>query len=274
MGYTLGGRDGAARDGGDGIRAREGGPGGANGNGNGRGRSGRTPGAIRLHRIPLREQIRTILREWLVLGQFEPGDDLNEREIGERLGSSRTPVREALLLLAVEGLVSVHPNDGYYVARLTREEGEDLYGLLGLVERRALRRAGPPPAEALDRLEALDRERAETDEPARRLELDREWHATLLPDRAIGAVYADEMERLKNRAARYELSFLRDEEDQAGALDEHRAIVEALRGGDLEEAGRLLEEHWLHGAAYAARWPAADQEAEGAASRPGAAAAG
>ncbi len=67
-----------------------------------------------------------------------PGEGLNERELGDQLGSSRTPVREALLLLAVEGLVAVHPHEGYFVAPVTREEGEDLFGLLGHVERRAL----------------------------------------------------------------------------------------------------------------------------------------
>ncbi|HKK08329.1 MAG TPA: GntR family transcriptional regulator, partial [Gemmatimonadota bacterium] len=236
----------------------------SDGSGNGRGGiagpAGGPSGQIRLHRIPLREQIRSILRDWLVLGEFEPGEDLNERAIGERLGSSRTPVREALLLLAVEGLVSVHPSDGYYVARLTREEGEDLYGLLGLVERRALHRAGVPSEETLERLASLDRERAEADDPVRRLELDRRWHEALLPPRDIGRVYADEIVRLKNRAARYELDFLGDDEDQEGALGEHRAILDALGSGDLEAAAGLLEEHWLHGASYAARWPAARED--------------
>lgn len=247
-----------------------GGPTGADGNGNGHGRhegNGRGNGhrrkSIRLQRTPLREQIRDILREWLVVGEIPPGEDLNEREIGDRLGASRTPVREALLLLAVEGLVSVHPNEGYFVARLTRDEGEDLYGLLGLVERRALQRAGIPSDEVLERLAGLDREREAAGDPADRLELDRAWHAELLPRAAIGAVYAEEIARLENRAARYERAFLEDEADQAGALAEHRAIRDALARGELEEAGRMLEEHWTRGATYAARWPRGER-ADGA----------
>lgn len=233
------------------------GPRGADGSGHGNGRR-----SIQLQRTPLREQIRNILREWLVVGEIPPGEDLNEREIGDRLGSSRTPVREALLLLAVEGLVAVHPNEGYYVARLTRDEGEDLYGLLGLVERRALQRAGIPSPGVLERLAVLDREREEAADPADRLEADRAWHAELLPRAAIGAVYADEIERLENRAARYERAFFEDEADQAGALAEHRAIRDALARGELEEAGRLLEQHWLRGATYAAPWPR-DGQADG-----------
>ncbi|HKK27387.1 MAG TPA: GntR family transcriptional regulator [Gemmatimonadota bacterium] len=258
MGFTLrsapagGDGNGNGRDEGNG-RADGHGRARGDGGGDGAGRGARP--AIRLQRTPLREQIRDILREWLVVGEIPPGEDLNEREIGDRLGSSRTPVREALLLLAVEGLVSVRPNEGYYVAHLTRDEGEDLYGLLGLVERRALQRVGVPSDEVLERLAVLDRERQAADDAADRLELDRAWHAELLPRAAIGAVYAEEIERLENRAARYERAFLEDEADQAGALAEHRAIRDALARGELEEAGRILEQHWLRGASYAARWP-------------------
>lgn len=245
MGYTLRGGPTGARGNGDGDGTREGGR-----------------QAIRLQRTPLREQIRDILREWLVVGEIPPGEDLNEREIGDRLGSSRTPVREALLLLAVEGLVSVRPNEGYYVARLTRDEGEDLYGLLGLIERRALLRAGIPSPEVLERLAGLDRERKAATDAADRLELDRAWHAELLPRGAIGAVYADEIERLETRAARYERAFLDDEADQAGALAEHEAVRDELARGELEEASRILERHWLRGATYAVRWPR-DEESAG-----------
>jgi len=230
-----------------------------NGNGNGTGRNGGDgngglPGVL-LHKTPLREQIRSILRGWLVYGRMAPGDGLNERELGDQLGSSRTPVREALLLLAVEGLVAVHPHEGYFVAPVTREEGEDLFGLLGHVERRALVRAGLPSEVELDRLEEIDRERRDAGDPVYRMELDREWHDLLLPVERIGEVYRGEIDRLKNRAARYELASLEDEADQEGALEEHAAIVKALRNGQLEKAASLLEEHWLQGAAYARRLP-------------------
>lgn len=229
------------------------------GNGTGSGRSGLGENggipAVQLHKTPLREQIRSILRGWLVYGRMAPGEGLNERELGDRLGSSRTPVREALLLLAVEGLVSVHPNEGYFVAPVTREEGEDLYGLLGHVERRALTLAGIPSAEDMERMEKIDRERRDTGDPVLRMELDRQWHALLLPAERIGEVYRGEIERLKNRAARYEIASLRDDADQLGALEEHAAMLKALRGGRLEEAARLLEEHWLRGIVYAEGLP-------------------
>jgi DNA-binding GntR family transcriptional regulator len=188
-----------------------------------------------------------------------PGESLNERELGDQLGSSRTPVREALLLLAVEGLVAVHPHEGYFAAPLAREEGEDLFGLLGHIERRALARAGIPPAEDLDRLEELDRERRAAAEATRRMELDRAWHGLLLPAERVGGLYRGEIDRLRNRAARYELASLEDEADQEVALEEHAVILEAFRHGHMEKAAGLLEEHWHRGAAFARTLPSAEQ---------------
>ena len=248
MGYTLGNGNGNGTGSGNGR-----GPG-----RNGGGENGGLPG-VQLHKTPLREQIRSILRGWLVYGRMAPGDGLNERELGDRLGSSRTPVREALLLLAVEGLVSVHPHEGYFVAPVTREEGEDLFGLLGHVERRALARAGLPSGAELKRLEEIDRERRDTGDAVHRMELDREWHDLLLPLERIGEVYRGEIDRLKNRAARYELASLADEADQEGALEEHAVIVKALRNGQLEKAASLLEQHWLRGATYARSLPVQEQ---------------
>lgn len=205
----------------------------------------RTPNGQRtLERTPLREQIRTILRSWLISGELEPGAELVDRELGERLGASRTPVREALLLLAIEGLVSMHPHGGYYVPSLTREEGEQLYEAIGLFERRALLRGGIPPAEDLARLEALDEERLASQDPARRVEIDRRWHDVLLPAARVGDVYRSELDRLKNRVTRYERAFMKDSDLVREGVDHHRDIVAALRAGDLEEAGAKLEAHW------------------------------
>ncbi|HKK08027.1 MAG TPA: GntR family transcriptional regulator, partial [Gemmatimonadota bacterium] len=133
-----------------------------------------------LNRPPLREQIREIVREWLISGELEPGSDLNERELAEQLGASRTPVREALLLLALEGFVSLSPYRGYFVAPLTREEAHQLYPLIGTLERYALLRGGLPGEEARARMDEIDRDRRADREPARLIELDRAWHDALL----------------------------------------------------------------------------------------------
>jgi len=205
----------------------------------------RTPnGPVPLERTPLREQIRTIVRDWVISGELEPGEQLTDRELGARLGASRTPVREALLLLAIEGLVSMHPQGGYHVPPLSHEEASQLYEVIGLFERRALLRGGVPTAEEMERLEALDEERRGTEDGARRVEADLGWHAVLLPAGRVGEVYRDELDRLKNRVTRYENAVLKDSGVASRGVDQHAAILEALREGDVEAAGERLESHW------------------------------
>ena len=207
-----------------------------------------------LERTPLREQIRVIVRDWLISGELEPGQELTDRDLGEQLGASRTPVREALLLLAIEGLVAMHPQGGYYVPPLEPAEAEQLYDALSLLERRSLVRGGIPPEEDLDRLRELDRQRRESDDAAARVEADRAWHRTLLPADRVGDVYRSELDRLKNRVFRYEFAILKDTEVARKGVDQHEGILEALKEEDLEKAGRRLSDHWAWGADAVLEW--------------------
>ncbi len=208
-----------------------------------------------LNRPPLREQIRAIVREWLMEGRLSPGSDLNERELAEQLGASRTPVREALLLLALEGFVSVSPYRGYFVAPLTREEAHELYTLIGVLERHALLSEGLPDAEERNRMADLDRERHGCmDDPGRQIELDRAWHEALLSGSAGNAVLHEELARVKNRVTRYEQAFQRAPVESAQAMEEHRGIREAVAADDLEEAARRLEAHWGTAVETLPRW--------------------
>ncbi len=216
-----------------------------------------------MREAPLREQARQVLRRWLIEGELEPGQDLNERLIGDRLGVSRTPVREALLLLTLEGFVSMSPYEGYYVAPLTREEGEDLYRLIALMEHQALVRCEPPTPEELARLDELSDRRLAAPSHDESVELDREWHRTLLAGERVGRVYREELTRLRNRLDRYERALLLDAPSRASLVGEHRAIVGALRRGECEEAGRLLEEHWLWPLSRGVHWPTDGEEANG-----------
>jgi DNA-binding GntR family transcriptional regulator len=198
-----------------------------------------------LNRPPLREQIRSIVRDWLISGELAPGSDLNERELAEELGASRTPVREALLLLALEGFISVSPYRGYFVAPLTREEATELYSLIGVLERHALLTGGLPSAECRHHMDELDLERHTCmDDPARQIELDRAWHEELLSPSASNTVLHEELDRVKNRITRYEQAFQKDPEESHDAMEEHRGIGEALDAGDLEKAADLLRAHW------------------------------
>lgn len=206
---------------------------------------------------PVRARIRRQLRGWIDDGTLTSGAPLDERALARKLGTSRTPVREALLLLAVEGLVVPRPHGGFSAAPMTRQEGEDLFHLMGHLERRALLRSGRPGALVLARLEELDAARLIAPDPVSRLATDRRWHHHLLPARRIGPVSRRELNRLEARAARYQLAFLTDGPHLLGPVEEHRAIVDALLDDRVGTAAKMLEDHWL-GAVAAAPWSRPD----------------
>ena len=74
------------------------------------------------------------LREAIIRGVLSPGEHLGQTEIAERFGISKVPVREALKLLAAEGIVTHDPNRGYFVAKISSDEAKQLYKLRRLIE--------------------------------------------------------------------------------------------------------------------------------------------
>ena len=82
-----------------------------------------------------------LIREAIVDGRLEPGERLKEEELAREMGISRTPIREALLMLQAEGLVVAIPNRGAMVRVHTPEDLDDLYQLRALLEGHATRRA-------------------------------------------------------------------------------------------------------------------------------------
>ncbi len=202
-------------------------------------------------REPLRDQVRTLLLEWLLQGELEPGSSISEPELARRLDISRTPLREALLKLEIEGLLRSEPGKGFSVRPLTPDTAENLYELTGILEVEALKDAGLPDAETIDQLEEYDQRRtfdADDHDPVDAIRYDQMWHE-LLVSRCTNAEMLETLRMLKNRLYRYEYIFA-DDFARLGTkgLDHHAAITTALREGDLDEALRMLREHWEMGA--------------------------
>jgi DNA-binding GntR family transcriptional regulator len=89
---------------------------------------------IEISRLALHDQVASRLRTMLIEGQIAPGAKLNERELCEQLRVSRTPLREAIKLLAAEGLVDLLPNRGAVAVRLTEADVVNTFELLSTLE--------------------------------------------------------------------------------------------------------------------------------------------
>src|SRR6267143_6116931 len=88
----------------------------------------------RAPRASLYEEIADIIRDRIVEGSLPSGGFIDEPTLALELGVSRTPVREALKVLAFEGLVDIFPNQGSYVAKITAEDARELIELLAQLE--------------------------------------------------------------------------------------------------------------------------------------------
>lgn len=202
------------------------------------------------------------IRAMIVGGRLEGGERLNEVHLAERLGVSRTPLREALNRLVHEGAIEARPRLGYFVKPLMLAEFEQLYDVRPILDPAALKVAGIPDAAQLAALEKLNRKFAAARAPQAALALDDEWHLALLahcPNRVL----IELIENMMLRTRRYELALMRETKNVVQAGDDHDRILEALRAGDLGAACGALERNMRSGRAEIAAWLRAREKRQG-----------
>lgn len=193
----------------------------------------------------LREAALDRLRNAIVFCDLLPGTRLVERELSQSLAVSRTPVREALMALEREGLVTTNSRGWMVVAPCSEQEIEEIYPLIANLERFAITLTAPLDTGTQAALEAImEAYELEIGNPRRMVELDNRWHWTLLKNCSNRRVL-EILNRLKRQALRYEFAFFNSGNRSAFSLEEHCAVVDEMKSGNLQAAGRLLEAHWL-----------------------------
>lgn len=198
--------------------------------------------------VPFRDQLREIILGRIHSGELEPGSNINLNEMAEELDVSKTPVREALLHLEAEKLVTSRPGRGFSVPPLLAEEAKEIYMAIGALESAALRLCGPPPLELLDVLENLTKKREAAREDAlRNLELDGRWHELLLAH-VDNTPLLEMLEHLRNRMLRYEITYMYSPDRIDVALEDHWNITAAIASDRLDEAASILQTHWSRAA--------------------------
>jgi len=185
------------------------------------------------------------LREAILRGVYPPGTRLRQEELAGQYGASRVPVREALRLLASEGLVTTVANAGAWIARLSLEECVELYQVRERIEPLLLRYSMPElSVYQIDRLAELAETMARTSDVERFLELDREFH--LGSYAGAGTTFlGPTVQRLWNTTQHYRRAFTRLLDDESNRIvhDEHHMLVAAIRERDSDDAERILLGH-------------------------------
>ena len=204
--------------------------------------------ATRLNHASLRAQVYDVLRADLDAGALLPGATISLDEVAGRLGVSRTPLREALLRLELEGFVTIKPRSGVVVRTLTERDIRNLYQMIGaleasvlLVERERLTR---------DRIVAM---RAANDAMREALDAD-DFDLYYSANLALHDCYlrlsrnaelVHQVTVMKQRLYDFPRKHTFVKEWERASTGEHDRIVAALERGDAEEAARLVRDvHW------------------------------
>ena len=189
------------------------------------------------------DTIARSLRTDIVQGKLRSEQPLRQDEIAARFGVSKIPVREALFQLKAEGLVTIIPNRGAAVSKLSPTEAEEIYIMRIALETAALRRAIPHLTvanltHAKEILNAIDQEQ----NVARWGEFNWEFHATLYFAADLPRLM-EWIEILHASVARYLSIYLAGMNYQLASQKEHQAILDACRHGDVEAAIAHLIHH-------------------------------
>lgn len=184
------------------------------------------------------------LRQAIIEQALEPGAKLPEDTIGERFGASRTIVRNALSQLAAEGLVELRRNRGAAVATPNWEEARDTFdvrlGLERLVMSRLAGRLTPAQIKTLE-VHVDQEERARGNNEPLSIRLATEFHI-LLAEMTGSPVLARYVSEVSSRCGLILALYSRPHSSEC-AVNEHRAIIEALAAGNAKGASAVMEQH-------------------------------
>ncbi|MGI6359324.1 MAG: GntR family transcriptional regulator [Bacillota bacterium] len=195
---------------------------------------------------PLREIVFEHLREAIITGKLRPGERLMEMQLAEEMGVSRTPVREAIRKLELEGLVIMVPRRGAYVSDLTIKDVAETYEIRSALESLAAglaaERITADESEELERILVQIGQCIANNDVKRSLELDEQFHNLLYQasknDRLVQII-----NNLREHIQRFRATSMSTPGRLEAVFNEHMKIAEAISERNAELAERLAQEH-------------------------------
>jgi DNA-binding GntR family transcriptional regulator len=198
-------------------------------------------------RTPLREQVKELVLERILDGTYAPGDRIVETRLAQELGTSQAPVREALRELELLRFVESEPHRGARVRAVSAEQMAEIYPVRAALEevagREAAKRLRGDVRELEIELEEM-RAAARDHDIHRQVEHDVQFHR-LIVESAGNATLLEVWSSLRIEA-RTVITLLAGGIDPAELVELHVPVLEAVRGGDPDEAGRVLRHHVEH----------------------------
>ena len=194
---------------------------------------------------PLRKHVYKEIEKAILDGVFEPGYSLTEGKLSAELGVSRTPVREALMQLELEGLVKNIPNKGAVVVGVTSQDIDDIYTIRtrieGLAARRCAQNIGDDELEELRQVVELQEYFVTKQDFLQVWHLDSRFHE-MIYDACRSRPLKQILSLLHNYIQKAREYSVKSGRAQASA-QEHRAILDAIENHDLDGAEKAMALH-------------------------------
>jgi DNA-binding GntR family transcriptional regulator len=220
------------------------------------------PSGDRVTRSSLADEVAGRLQQRIVARHLPPGHRVDELRLAAELGVSRTPVREALKILAMQGLVTLVPRRGAVITMLSEKDVRDVLSVLMILEGDCAgdvaRSASAADVKRLRQIHDKMEAAAAAGRRPRYVELNRDFHAALqdIADNRWRRDIVTGLLRVKDQFPRRSLDLPGRVER---SIEEHRALLEAIEARDGDAASRLMQKHvenqWL---ALIANLPSAD----------------
>ena len=196
--------------------------------------------------LPLRDVVFNTLRQAILRGELKPGERLMEIQLANKLGGSRTPVREAIRKLELEGLVLMIPRKGAEVADISEKSLKDVLEVREALEELAARLACDKiTKEGINRLKeaAQDfRSALKSNDITQMAEADVRFHDVICnatENQKLGQL----LNNLREQMYRYRIEYLKDQHVYEKLLSEHEEIIRHIEKGEKDEAARVVSRH-------------------------------
>jgi DNA-binding GntR family transcriptional regulator len=197
--------------------------------------------------LSLKQQAYQRVRHEILRGELPPGTRIRERDLAERLGISRTPIREALVEMAAEGLVVFLPRRGIVVSDPTVDEVEEIYALLGVLEgyaaAKVIRSMTNDELRELRRLTEALADSVRLKDTMKFMEINSEIHNVFL-QKYPGSHLREICAKLREPLYQARVRLLSSAGWMEQSLREHKELLRVFERRDARKIERLIRRHW------------------------------
>lgn len=194
----------------------------------------------------LHEEIANNLRELIMSGELQEGDKIKEDELCRSMGISKTPLREALRVLSVEGLIKLVPNRGSFVSTPTFEEIREMFDVMSVLEgicaRAAAEKMSAKDLATLEKLHTKLEKNFNRRAQREYIRINNQFHA-FVQEMAGNRTLNQIVNGLRQKILLYRYQSLNLPERFEQSIQEHRDLIEAFRKKDSKKAETLMRRH-------------------------------